>query len=135
VSVLPELAHARLYWTTEDVLSFLAETADDPHFQLLKARFDTPPQDDGHKQAADESALFDDEDDVVAKSKQYAKSRSRGKVEYQGLRSTASGHRIQDVKELMPIPVIITADMTKSPPVLVVYACRSILISSIWLLY
>lgn len=40
------------------------------------------------------------------------------------------GHKVQDIKELMTLPVIITSDMTKSPPVLVVYACESFLRNS-----
>jgi hypothetical protein len=77
------------------------------------------------QQAADESALFDDEDERGnAQSKQHVKSRRQGRLAFEGLRRTDAGHQIQDVRELMEIPVIVTADMTKSPPVLVVYACK-----------
>lgn len=47
---------------------------------------------------------------------------------FEGLRSAensgGSGHKIQDIKELMDIPVVVLADMTKSPPVLMVYAAN-----------
>jgi protein SSD1 len=45
----------------------------------------------------------------------------------EGLRNSGN-HQIQDVKELMSVPVIITSDMSKSPPVLVVYAREFILL-------
>lgn len=77
------------------------------------------------QQAADESALFDEEDERGnVQSKQHVKSRRQGKLAFEGLRRTDAGHQVQDVRELMEIPVIVTADMTKSPPVLVVYACK-----------
>lgn len=40
---------------------------------------------------------------------------------FQGLESK-DGHSIQTVKELQDVPVIITADLTKSPPVIKVLA-------------
>ena len=76
----------------------------------------------------DESALFDDddmdddEDEVVMKrtddkagkgkevetSKQRLLSAAKVAPQFEGLRTTASGHRIQDIKELMSVPVRIT---------------------------
>ena len=66
----------------------------------------------------DESALFDDdnEDDeqiVVNRtgpaqkelSKQRLVSIAKTKPEFEGIRTTAAGHRIQEVKELMTVPV------------------------------
>jgi protein SSD1 len=66
----------------------------------------------------DESALFDDdnEDDeqiVVNRtgpaqketSKQRLVSMAKLKPEFEGLRTTTVGHRIQEVKELMTVPV------------------------------
>ena len=108
-----------LYWTTQDVLSFLAETSDDPHLLRIKAL--------GEQQAHKESpptALDPSVSDSFAGSKQYQKSAQQAAPQFDGLRTTTSGHRIQDVRELTSIPVIITSDVTKSPPVLVVYACR-----------
>ena len=108
-----------LYWTTQDVLSFLAETSDDPHLLRIKAL--------AEQQVHKESSAVGQEPAVsssIAGSKQYQKSAQRAVPQFDGLRITTSGHRIQDVKELMSIPVIITSDVTKSPPVLVVYACK-----------
>ena len=66
----------------------------------------------------DESALFEDdnEDDeqiVVNRtgpaqketSKQRLVSMGKTKPEFEGIRTTAAGHRIQEVKELMTVPV------------------------------
>jgi protein SSD1 len=67
----------------------------------------------------DESALFDDGDDeeqiVVHRtggaqgeketSKQRLLSLAKVKPQFEGIRVTAAGHRIQDVKELMSVPV------------------------------
>lgn len=115
----------RLYWTNQDVLDFLAETNDDPHLASLLTRTARDTAGKASQQAADESALFDDEDEGGnAQSKQHVKSRRQGRLSFEGLRRTDAGHQIQDVRELMEIPVIVTADMTKSPPVLVVYACK-----------
>jgi protein SSD1 len=59
-------------------------------------------------------------------SKQYTKSANRGVSHFDGMRKdVAGGHRVQDVKELMKVEVIVVSDVTKSPPVLVVYACKS----------
>lgn len=109
-----------LYWTTQDVLAFLAETSDDPH--LLKIKELGEPHANGTTEAND--ADGDSNGEGAVGSKQYQKSARRVRPKFDGLRTTPSGHKIQDVKELMPIPVIITSDVTKSPPVLVVYACE-----------
>jgi len=78
----------------------------------------------------DENALFEEDDDdeiVISKepenetSKQRILSRSHARPEFQGLRRV-DGHRIQDIKELMTVPVIVTADLTKSPAVIKVYS-------------
>ncbi|ORX38254.1 hypothetical protein BD324DRAFT_649631 [Kockovaella imperatae] len=102
-----------LYWTNQDVLSYLAGTSDDPHLLKIKAL--------GDKYAKETSAR--DVAGDVTRSRQRQKSAHRSKFTYEGLRSSG-GHKIQDIKELMSLPVIITSDMTKSPPVLVVYACN-----------
>ncbi len=104
-----------LYWTGQDVLAFLAETSDDPHLLKVKAL--------GERHGKDGSASPGNGEEAV-ESKQYLKSAQRSPSQFEGLRTTPSGHRIQDVRELMPIPVIVTSDMSKSPPVLVVYACE-----------
>lgn len=104
-----------MYWTTEGILSFLIATSDDPSIvsisrQALTMSRSTSPQ---------------TTTGPAAKSKQYALSASRPTPAFQGLRSTGnSAHRIQDVRELMTIPVVVMADMTKSPPVMMIYACN-----------
>ena len=116
-----------LYWTNQDVLSFLAEATEDPHLEKIKALGDRHAA--GHStRSADAAKLFDGESSTTpssATSVQYAKSASQSSLEFEGLRISGE-HKIQDVRELMKIPVIVTSDMTKSPPVLVVYACESL---------
>jgi len=85
----------------------------------------------------DEKALFDEddaeEDEIVLgrneyvpqapeTSKQRLLSMAKAMPEFEGLRTTSSGHKVQDIKELMTVPVIVTADLTKSPPVIKVYS-------------
>ena len=67
----------------------------------------------------DESALFDEDDadeivlgrtnDLEEEKKETSKQRlisqAKLKPEFQGLRSTPSGHKIQDIRELMTVPV------------------------------
>ena len=103
-----------LYWTTQDVLSFLADTSDDPHLVKIKELQER------HVTGTSASKY----DDASVASIQHRKSAQRIQPIFESLRTTANGHKIQDVRELMPIPVIITSDITKSPPVLVVYACQ-----------
>ncbi|KAK4687107.1 protein SSD1, partial [Tremellales sp. Uapishka_1] len=111
-----------LYWTKQDVLTFLAETTDDEHLLKIKRLGEQHAIGNSTSRAQEAESLF--EDSTTAQSIQYQKSAQRGQVDFQGLRTSGNGHRIQDIKELMKIQVIVTADMTKSPPVLVVYACN-----------
>ena len=64
----------------------------------------------------DESALFDDdndEDEIVLgredhpleTSKQRLLSKEKPKAEFEGLRITSAGHKVQDIRELMTVPV------------------------------
>ena len=115
---------SRLYWTKKDTISFLAETSDDPHTHRIKTLYDRRITGTLTTQTTDKEALFSSGASAES-SKQYLKS-SSGDVDipFEGLRK-AGQHQIQDIKELMSVPVIITSDMSKSPPVLVVYACES----------
>lgn len=112
-----------LYWTTQDVLLFLTQSNEDEHLLKIKQRVEG--QATGATQAADANALFDDSDAVTVAetSAQYQKSAAHTPLVFEGLRD-GGNHRIQDVKEFSSLPVIITADMSKSPPVLVIYACK-----------
>ncbi len=65
----------------------------------------------------DENALFDDNDDdeivlgrntdevVQETSKQRLLSMAKVKPEFEGLRMSPAGHKIQDIRELMTVPV------------------------------
>ena len=67
----------------------------------------------------DESALFDeddaddeivlgrsnDEDQMKETSKQRLLSQAKIKPPFEGLRTTWAGHKIQDIRELMTVPV------------------------------
>jgi protein SSD1 len=85
----------------------------------------------------DEKALFDEdeeEDEIVMKdnslkkeqstetSKQRQLSANKSAPTFEGLRTSGHGQSIQDIRELMTVPVIVTADLTKSPPVIKVYS-------------
>ncbi|CAK9781321.1 RNB-domain-containing protein [Cutaneotrichosporon oleaginosum] len=109
-----------LYWKTQDVLSFLTQSADDEHLLKIKQHTDGRASGASTTRTTDASALLDDSN----LSSQVQKSTSRAPLEFEGLRKTDAGHRIQDIKEFSSLPVIVTADMSKSPPVLVVYACN-----------
>jgi len=83
----------------------------------------------------DEAALFDDDDDedeelMAARkamlsgddaqgSTQRLKSFNKQELKFNGVeKSNESGHCIQNIKQLITVPVIVTSDMSKSPPVL-----------------
>ena len=113
----------RLYWTKKDTITFLAETSDDPHTHRIKSLSDKRATGTLTTQTTDKDALFSSSSISADLSKQYSKSAHGVEVPFEGLRK-AGQHSIQDIKELMSVPVIITSDMSKSPPVLVVYACE-----------
>jgi hypothetical protein len=118
IYIVLQLTQNRLYWTTEDVLSYLASTLEDPHFLKLKALRDRHSLNSTESEANDEGR--------IPSSTQHAKSARRGTTQFEGLRKdVAGGHRVQDIKELMKVEVIVVSDITKSPPVLVVYASES----------
>ena len=112
-----------LYWTNQDVLTFLTnQGTEDEHLFKIKQRVEGQATGAVTSQVADADALFTDSDGT--KSSQHQKSADKGPHVFEGLRTNAAGHQIQDIKELASLPVLITADMSKSPPVLVVYACE-----------
>lgn len=129
----------QIYWSERDVISWLAENSDDEHLKKVKqtAEQHALKMEVTSRSVNDESALFDDDNDddeqiMVNRSggshggketsKQRLLSLAKVKPQFEGLRTTPAGHRIQDIKELMTVPVIVTADLTKSPPVIKVYA-------------
>ena len=104
-----------IYWTNKDVITWLAENSDDEHLKKVKrnAEQHALKMEVPSRSVHDESALFDDdEDDIVLTreaperetSKQRLLSKALVKPEFEGLRQ-ADGHKIQDIKELMTVPV------------------------------
>ncbi|KAF9222020.1 RNB-domain-containing protein [Gyrodon lividus] len=129
----------QIYWSSKDVITWLAENSDDEHLKKVKqnAEAHAAKMEVASRSFHDEKALFDEDDteedeivlgrdSEVVKETETSKQRllSTAKVEpvFEGLRATPSGHKIQDIKELMTVPVIVTADLTKSPPVIKVYS-------------
>ncbi len=121
-----------LYWSEQDVLSFLAKQTDDnEHLKSVRA--------------AAGNRAGDEESGEKITSKQQSKSMKRETGKFEGLKEE-DGHKIQDVKELQNVPVsiprpsrdcsgkllidvhslfsqvIVSADIMKSPPVIIVYA-------------
>jgi len=135
--VYDEHSHClQIYWTTKDVISWLAETSgDDPHLQKMRRTAEMHARNQANmeltsRQPTDESALFEEpEDDEPVdsganenvESHQHALSRKKEIPPFEGLKDTG-GHKIQEIKESMLVPVIVTADLTKSPPVIKVYS-------------
>jgi len=138
--VYDEHSHTlQIYWSDRDVISWLAENSDDEHLKKVKqnAEQHALKMEVASRSVHDEKALFDEddaeEDEIVLgrsefvpqapeTSKQRLYSMAKVTPEFEGLRTTSSGHKIQDIKELMTVPVIVTADLTKSPPVIKVYS-------------
>ncbi|KAJ8086695.1 Translational repressor [Marasmius tenuissimus] len=137
--VYDEHSHTlQIYWSNKDVITWLAENSDDEHLKKVKrnAEQHAVKMEVASASVHDEKALFDeddeDNDEIVlgrsndakeeVHSKQRLLSMAKPKPEFEGLRVSQSGHKIQDIRELMTVPVIVTADLTKSPPVIKVYS-------------
>ncbi|KAI0771610.1 hypothetical protein BD413DRAFT_625073 [Trametes elegans] len=131
----------QIYWSNRDVITWLAENSDDEHLKKVKqnAEQHALKMEVASRSVHDESALFDeddnDEDEIVlgrandqavdeneAASKQRLLSKQKVPPQFEGLKSLPSGHKIQEIRELQTVPVIVTADLTKSPPVIKVYS-------------
>ena len=102
------------------MISWLAENTDDEHLKKVKqtAEQHALKMEVSSRSVHDESALFDEDDaddeivlgrsndvEPTETSKQRLLSQAKLKPEFQGLRSTPSGHKIQDIRELMTVPV------------------------------
>ncbi|KAG6334146.1 hypothetical protein ID866_4934 [Astraeus odoratus] len=138
--VYDEHSHAlQIYWSSKDVISWLAENSDDEHLKKVKqnAEAHATKMEVASRSVHDEKALFDeddaDDDEIVLgrdselvkeaeTSRQRLLSAAKTEPIFEGLKTTVSGHKIQEIKELMTVPVIVTADLTKSPPVIKVYS-------------
>jgi len=111
----------QIYWSERDVISWLAENSDDEHLKKVKqtAEQHALKMEVTSRSVNDENALFDDDGDddeqiMVNRtggpqeketSKQRLLSLAKLKPQFEGLRTNAAGHRIQDIKELMSVPV------------------------------
>ena len=104
------------------MITWLAENSDDEHLKKVKqnAEQHALKMEVASRSVHDEKALFDeddaDEDEIVLgrneyvpqapeTSKQRLLSMAKAKPEFEGLRTTSSGHKVQDIKELMTVPV------------------------------
>ena len=114
----------------------MAENSDDEHLKKVKqnAEQHALKMEVASRSVNDEQALFDedDQDEIVLErsgepetveiSKQRLLSKAKVQPVFEGLKVTPAGHKIQEIRELQTVPVIVTADLTKSPPVIKVYS-------------
>ncbi|KAH8927584.1 RNB-domain-containing protein [Atractiella rhizophila] len=134
--------HERLltiYWKPGvDPLKWLAETSNDSHLLAIRRRAEHHAKlmEAQSGSAAAEAGLFDDDDEEEEEgeigrklkpapkgSGQHAKSAGqRRELKWEGIEKTAAGHSVQKIKELQIVPVIVAADLSKSPPVLKILA-------------
>jgi len=128
----------QIYWSDRDVITWLAENSDDEHLKKVKenAAQHAVKMEVVSRSVNDEQALFDEddmeEDEIVLgrpekeetheTSKQRLLSKAKIEPVFEGLKATPTGHKIQEIRELQTVPVIVTADLTKSPPVIKVYS-------------
>ncbi|OBZ70401.1 DIS3-like exonuclease 2 [Grifola frondosa] len=137
--VYDEHSHTlQIYWSNRDVISWLAENSDDEHLKKVKqtAEQHAVKMEVASRSVHDEKALFDEDDteeDEIVLGRSNDRERrprplNRGCLQGQshagirGLKTLSAGHKIQEIRELMTVPVIVTADLTKSPPVIKVYS-------------
>jgi protein SSD1 len=124
--VYDEHSHTlQIYWSDKDVITWLAENSDDDHLKKVKqtAEQHAAKMEVASRSVHDEKALFDEddeteEDEVVLKrldapteatkietSKQRQISAAKVPPKFEGLRTPAAGHYVQDIQELMTVPV------------------------------
>lgn len=100
----------------------MAENSDDEHLKKVKqtAEQHAVKMEVSSLSVQAESALFDEDDaddeivlgrsqpDAVKEtSKQRLVSQAKAKPQFEGLRTSPNGHKIQDIRELMTVPVSI----------------------------
>lgn len=114
----------QIYWSDRDVITWLADNSDDEHLKKVKqnAEQHALKMEVASRPAYDEKALFEeddgDEDEIVLgreeaqqpneTSKQRLLSITKEKPVFEGLRVTSAGHKIQDIRELMTVPVSVS---------------------------
>jgi len=103
------------------VITWLAENSDDEHLKKVKqnAEQHALKMEVASRSVHDEKALFDEddaEDEIVLgrsettlerkeTSKQRLLSHAKVKPEFEGLKVTPTGHKVQEIRELMTVPV------------------------------
>jgi len=122
----------QIYWSNRDVIAWLAENNDDEHLKKVHrtAEQNAVKMEVVSRSVHDEKALFEedeDEDDgddeivigrsntkespeappVVETSKQRQLSIAKAEPVFEGLKTPVAGHKIQEIKELMSVPVCI----------------------------
>ena len=122
--VYDEHSHTlQIYWSDRDVLTWLAENSDDEHLKKVKENAEQQhavKMEVASRSVHDEKALFneDDGDDEIVlgrdnveveeeevESVQREISKTKVIPEFEGLKTTPAGHKIQHIKELMTVPV------------------------------
>lgn len=117
----------QIYWSNKDVITWLAENSDDEHLKKVRRTAEQTAVKMEVVSRHDEHALFDEDDDeddeivigrtnakeevetppVVETSKQRLLSVAKVEPIFEGLKTPAAGHKIQEIKELMTVPVLI----------------------------
>jgi len=132
----------QIYWSDKDVIAWLAENNDDEHLKKVHrtAEQNAMKMEVVSRSVHDEKALFEededeDEDDgddeivigrssekegpgvpqVVETSKQRQASMAKVDPVFEGLKTPVAGHKIQEIKELMSVPVCILLYPPRSP--------------------
>jgi hypothetical protein len=112
----------QIYWSDRDVITWLAENSDDEHLKKVKqnAEQHALKMEVASRSVNDEKALFDEddaEDDEIVlgrsekileereTSKQRLLSQAKVKPEFEGLKVMSAGHKVQEIRELMTVPV------------------------------
>ena len=113
----------QIYWSTRDVITWLAENSDDEHLKKVKqnAEQHALKMEVASRSVHDEKALFDEDDneedeivlgrtnkeepEEVGTSKQRQLSKQKLPPTFEGLKTLPSGHKIQEIRELMTVPV------------------------------
>jgi protein SSD1 len=112
----------QIYWSNRDVITWLAENSDDEHLKKVKqnAEQHALKMEVASRSVHDEKALFDEddaeEDEIVLgrsetvreereTSKQRLLSQAKVKPEFEGLKVMPAGHKVQEIRELMTVPV------------------------------
>ena len=117
----------QIYWSDKDVIGWLAQNSDDEHLKKVHrtAEQNAVKMEVVSRSVHDEKALFEEDDDdgdeivigrtntkegseaapIIEISKQRLLSMAKVEPVFEGLKTPAAGHKIQEIKELMSVPV------------------------------